>query len=179
MQQPKMIVLGLLAQGMKYGLEMEKFVEATNMRLWARIGNSTIYKALLDLQKDGRVEARTEAAERGPGKTVYRLTKKGRKDFAALVGEAMFSEDPVYSDRIAGLVFSLSLPPGKVDALIGKSIAGLSEGLKEIARQKTVRKEDKLAQVVLDFYETVYRAEQAAMEKVKKILPAPPGHPGR
>ena len=171
MQQPKMIVLGLLAQGMKYGLEMEKFIDASKMRLWARIGNSTIYKALLDLQKDGAVTAKASQAERGPGKTVYQLTKKGRADFERHVDEALKSEESVYSDRIAGLVFALSLPPKEAHKKIEGSIKGLEFALANISGQKEIHGNHPIAMIVLEFYLDVFNAECRAMKAFQsKIL---------
>ena len=136
MQQPKMIVLGLIAQGMKYGLEMENFVKASKMRLWARIGNSTIYKTLRDLQEDGCVSAQASVAKRGPGKTVYDLTKKGTHTLSELVGGALSSRESVYSDRIAGLVFALSLPRDEARRMITESIVGMDLAIREIAKEK-------------------------------------------
>jgi len=170
MQHPKLIVLGLLASGIKYGLEMEKFIEATKMRLWARIGSSTIYKTLLDLQKDGAVTAKPGTAERGPGKMVYALTKRGKADLAGHIGVALASDESVYSDRIAGMVFALTLPPKEARAKIDASRKGLDQALNEIAAEKGRQKDHPMAQIVLEFYETVYRAEQAAMQKALKGL---------
>ena len=52
MQQPRMIVLSLLGIGLRYGFEMEDFARRTNMRQWAKIGMSTFYKVLGDLERE-------------------------------------------------------------------------------------------------------------------------------
>lgn len=170
MQHPKLIVLGLLAKGMQYGLEMEKFIDASRMRLWARIGSSTIYKTLLDLQKDGAVSAKPGVAERGPGKTVYALTKKGHEDLSQQVAAALTSEESVYSDRIAGMVFALALPPDEGRARIAACAKGLDRAHVELAQEKEKQKGHAMAQIVLDFYTKVYKAEQEAMEEALKLL---------
>lgn len=171
MQHPKLIVLGLLATGIKYGLEMEKFIEASKMRLWARIGSSTIYKTLLDLQKDGAVTASPGVAERGPGKTVYALTKKGKRELSNQIVDALSSDESVYSDRIAGMVFALSLPPNEARRNLTACSQGLGQALQEISREKKKQKDHTMAQIVLEFYETVYLAEKAAIQKALKALP--------
>ncbi len=170
MQHSKMIVLGLLGQGMKYGLEMEKHIKTTRMRYWARIGSSTIYKALLDLQKDGSVTAKLGKAERGPGKTVYTLTKQGKKNLSSLVNESLKSDQPVYSDRITGMVFAMSLPPSEAQKNLSESIKSMGNVLSQITTEKATQAGHPIAQIVLDYYETVYAAEQKAMADAVALL---------
>ena len=169
MQQPKMIVLGLIAQGMKYGLEMQKHIDETNMRLWAHIGGSTIYKALRDLEADGCVTAQLQTAQRGPGKTVYNLTVKGKDKLNELVGEALSSHAFVYSDRVAGLVLSVSLPRAKARREITKSLEIVDSALNLIKQTRDSRSSP-LAQIVLDYYRDIYRAEGRALKAVHEQL---------
>jgi DNA-binding PadR family transcriptional regulator len=170
MQQPNMIVLALIAQGFNYGLEMEKFIDRSKMRQWAQIGKSTIYKALKDLQASGDVTAKVEAAERGPGKTVFKLTRKGRKNLEVLVSEAMRSRESVYSDRIAGLVFTRSLPKSTALGLVEQSIEGLAHAIEKIEQESQATVDRPIAQLVIDFYKKIYQAEQQAMLGMKKLL---------
>jgi len=165
MQQPRMIVLALVAQGRDYGLAMEEFVAATRMRLWAKIGTSTIYKALKDLEKDGSLTSQVGEAKRGPGKKVFKLTARGKKELEVLVGAALGSDAPVYSDRIAGMVLALSLPKAKARTMIEGSMEGLGHGIAEIDEERKTRKGDPVALAVLNYYATIYKAEQKAMRK--------------
>ena len=170
MQQPKMIVMGLIAQGFRYGLEMERFIDLSKMRLWARIGKSTIYKALRELEKSGDVTAKMESAARGPGKAVFDLTSKGESQLHDLVGEALASRESVYSDRIAGLVFSRSLPKTTAMTMLDQSITGLSKALDAIDAEARAMDSKPVAKIVINFYRTVYEAEQLAMNQMKQVL---------
>jgi DNA-binding PadR family transcriptional regulator len=170
MQQPNMIVLALIAQGFHYGLEMEKFIDRSKMRQWAQIGKSTIYKVLRDLQASGDVTAKVEAAERGPGKTVFKLTRKGRKTLESLVSEAMRSRVSVYSDRIAGLFFTRSLPKPTALSLVEQSIDGLARAINMVEQEGRAAGDKPIAQLVIDFYKAVYQAELQAMLGMKKLL---------
>lgn len=171
MQDPRMIVLALVAQGRNYGLAMEEFVEESRMRLWAKIGGSTIYKALKDLERDGSLTSMRREAKRGPGKKVFSLTKKGEKELEALVGAALSSRESVYSDRIAGMVLALALPKAKARKMLGNTIEGLGQGIDEIRAEKRARKDDPVAAAVLDYYTTIYKAEQKALRDVlEKVL---------
>jgi len=166
MQQPRMIVLALVAQGRDYGLAMEEFVERSRMRLWAKIGGSTIYKALKDLERDKCLTSKRGEAKRGPGKKVFSLTFKGEKELQAQVGEALASDASVYSDRIAGLILSLSLPKVERAPLIEHSIAGLDGAIKQLRKERKLHPGDEVAGIVLDYYAAIYKAEQKAMRAV-------------
>jgi DNA-binding PadR family transcriptional regulator len=161
-----MIVLALVAQGRDYGLAMEEFVAMSRMRMWAKIGTSTIYKALKDLERDGSLTSQRGEAKRGPGKKVFKLTDRGRKELEVLLTAALTSREPVYSDRIAGLALALSLPKAKARAMITRTIDGLDHGIEELKAEKRARRGDPVATAVLDYYATIYKAEQKAMRAI-------------
>jgi len=165
-----MIVLALVAQGRNYGLAMEEFVESSRMRLWAKIGTSTIYKALKDLESDKCLTSRLGEAKRGPGKKVFKLTARGKRELESLVGKALASRESVYSDRIAGLVFALSLPQAKARAQIGATIEGLDGALQSLEDERRRMAGDQLAGALLDYYRDIYKAEQKAMRAVLERL---------
>lgn len=170
MQEPRMIVLALVAQGRDYGLAMEEFVERSRMRLWAKIGASTIYKALKELEADKCLTSRRGEAKRGPGKKVFKLTAKGARELEALVGEALASQESVYSDRVAGLIFALSLPRAKARAKVDGAVKGMDMALEGIREERMRQAGDELASIVLDYYATIYKAEQKAMKAVRERL---------
>jgi len=170
MQQPKLIVLGLISQGYCYGFEMERFIDVSRMRQWARIGKSTIYKALKELLKSGEVTERRESAARGPGKVVFSLTDAGKLKLLELVQEALSSRESVYSDRIAGLVFAGSLPAEIAHGELNKCIAGLGNALEHIKAELDQKEESVTARIVINFYKKVYEAEREAMTELKEAL---------
>ena len=166
-----MIVLALVAQGRDYGLAMEEFVERARMRLWAKIGTSTIYKALKDLEADGCLTSQREDAKRGPGKKVFALTAKGREELASRIADALSSEESVYSDRIAGLVFSLSLGRAEASTLIRRAIDGMELALDGVRQEQVKQAGNPMASIILDFYTAVYEAERKAMRAVLQASP--------
>lgn len=175
MQNPRMIVLGFLSIGLRYGFEMEKFAQETELRRWAEIGMSTIYKALKDLERDGAVTAKREKGGPGPARLSYGLTAKGRKVFRELIMEAMASDASVYSDRIAGLVFLPAAPRTEALAALEKCDAGLQQADKVLAAHLERHPGDAVADAVIGFYRDVYRAERKALAKVKAALEARAG----
>ena len=170
MQQPKMVVLGLIAQGVRYGFEMERFIDLKKMRLWVQIGKSTIYKALRDLQRSGDVSEKRESAARGPGKAVFSLTDSGKQTLDDLVSSALSSSESVYSDRIAGLVFAGALPGDRAVSEIEKSMERMKFAILAVDDELVAQNNNRAAKVVLDFYRKVYTAEREAMSEMKDIL---------
>lgn len=170
MQNPQMIVLGLLSIGLRYGFEMEKFAQETELRRWAAIGASTIYKTLKDLEREGAINAKKEKGGPGPARLSYKLTASGRRRFRSLVMEAMASDASVYSDRIAGLVFLPAAPRADALASLEKCDAGLEEADAILAAHAERFSSDPIADAVIGFYRDVHQAERKALTKVRKAI---------
>ena len=122
-----------------------------------------------DLQADGCVTTQAETAKRGPGKTVYDLTAKGKEAFEQLVAEALSSPTSVYSDRIAGMVLALFLSKSRARPKIVSCIANLKERLVIIKKEKKQHSSTS-AQIVLDYYHDIYAAELRAMRRTQDSI---------
>jgi DNA-binding PadR family transcriptional regulator len=170
MQQPKMIVLALLGTGLRYGFEMEDFARRTQMRQWAKIGMSTIYKTLNDLEREGSVSVETEASEKGPSRKSYALTGSGRTRMVELIEEALASGQSVYSERIAGLVFAPLMDPKQAGRAISASIATLERNDSLLAGSAAAPGMDSIGLAVVEYYRAVYAAERVAMQKVGEAI---------
>lgn len=170
MQQPKMIVLALLGTGLRYGFEMEDFARRTNMRQWAKIGMSTIYKALNDLERERALTVEMEESAVGPARKAYRLTEAGRDRMTALIGEALASGLPVFSERIAGLVFAPLMGAARATEAISGSIQGLERADALLAESLGAEGMDAIGAAVVDYYRAVYAAEREAMRKVLAVV---------
>jgi DNA-binding PadR family transcriptional regulator len=173
MQQPRLVVLGLIATGQRYGFEMERFAEQSRMRMWAQIGQSTIYKILRDLERDGAITAKREKSMRGPGRVAYALTEAGRAELAERVGEALASRESVYSDRIPGLVFSTCIPEGRAREMLTAARDGMGEADKILAAEAQTKGGDSVAAALIEYYRAVYAAERRAMERMLDALHSP------
>lgn len=169
-QQQRMAVLGLLAIGMRYGWEMEKFAADTNMRRWMPLGLSTIYKVLKNLERDGAAQATTEDSGQGPKRVAYVLTELGRSEFESAVAGALLSDASVYSDRMAGLVFAPLLEAKTVCEAIDKSDAWLSAADDALIESAAAEGPDVVAEAIITFYRDVHAAERKALAKVRALV---------
>lgn len=174
---PKLVVLGLLSNGAQHGYEMEEEIERSNMRMWARIGMSSIYKALSDLENEGHVGSKAGKALRGPGKKVFTIRATGKVLLEKEIRAALASTDPVYSQRITGAAFALRQfmspgpRPGKshVESL-RRSFEGLQSGVEHLKAEKKRASGDVSSQILLDYYLDIYKAELRALDRVIKHL---------
>jgi DNA-binding PadR family transcriptional regulator len=170
MQQPKMIVLALIGTGLRYGFEMEEFARRTNMRQWAKIGMSTIYKALGDLEREGAIEVSVEESDKGPARKAYALTDEGRAQMVALIGEALASDMSIYSERIAGLVFAPLMGSERAKLAISASLSGLERADALLASSVKANGMDEIGLAVVEYYRAVYAAEREAMRRVLGVV---------
>ncbi len=170
MQKPRMIVLALIGTGLRYGFEMESFAKRTEMRQWAKIGMSTIYKTLNDLERDGAISVELEESDKGPLRKAYALTPRGREQMAALIREALASNASVYSERIAGLIFAPLLGAKHSHTAISGAISGLEQADAKLLEGLQREGIDGIGRAVVDYYRTIYDAERVAMKKIMAML---------
>ncbi len=170
MQKPRMIVLALIGTGLRYGFEMESFARRTEMRQWAKIGMSTIYKTLKDLERDGAISVELEEGDKGPPRKSYALTPSGRDQMAELIQDALASRASVYSERIAGLIFSPLLGAEQSHAAIAKTISGLEFADTQLAESLDREGMDAIGETIVEYYRSINEAEIAAMKKIMALL---------
>jgi len=75
----ELAILSLIAEGPRYGYEIEQTIEERGMRDWTEVGFSSIYYLLKKLEKDGFARGKMQrSGSRGPSRKVYEITPKGR-----------------------------------------------------------------------------------------------------
>jgi len=170
MHHQKMIVLGLVAIGKKYGFEIEEFIARTDMTRWAEIGTSTIYKILKDLEQDGAIRGKRIAGEKGPARTEYALTAQGRRQLNTFILEALKSDRTARLDRLSGLFFAPLLPKSEGAAALERAVNQLSHAGDALQDQLSSNKGDIIAEAIIQFYVDLLDAEIRAIEKVRNIF---------
>ena len=74
---PECAILSLVAEGPRYGYQIEQIVAARGMRRWTEIGFSSIYYILNKLAAQGSLAAETQDAGSRPSRRVYRILPTG------------------------------------------------------------------------------------------------------
>ena len=74
---PECAILGLVAEGPRYGYQIDQIVTARGMRRWTEIGFSSIYYILNKLAAQNLLAAETLDGGVRPSRKVYRITSSG------------------------------------------------------------------------------------------------------
>lgn len=78
MTDAELSILSLLAQGPRYGHEIQQLIDERGLREWLVIGFSSVYYILNKFEKQLMVSSELRSEGRGPARKLYRLTEAGR-----------------------------------------------------------------------------------------------------
>ncbi len=78
MTDAELTILSLLAQGARYGHEIQQLIDERGLREWLVIGFSSVYYILNKFEKQSMVSSELRADGRGPARKLYTLTEAGR-----------------------------------------------------------------------------------------------------
>jgi DNA-binding PadR family transcriptional regulator len=106
MTQGEVILLRLLNRRSYYGYELDKIIEANQIRRWADIGFSSIYNLLGSLEKKTLVTSRYEKVHGSPRRKVYEITELGRRELKAEVRRMLEQPKEIHDDFTVGIVTS-------------------------------------------------------------------------
>ncbi len=107
----ELAIVGLAAEGLGYGYQMEQAIEARGMREWTEIGFSSIYYALNRLERAGWLRSRRTEGQGKPGRRVYTLTPAGWEKYRAEVQERLAEARPHSGDFDLALANLPALEP--------------------------------------------------------------------
>ena len=80
MTTSELLILALLAEEPRHGYEIERVIEERGLRQGIRVGFSSIYSILKQLEKAGFIEGQMELPDgKGPARKVYRLSPSGHQ----------------------------------------------------------------------------------------------------
>jgi DNA-binding PadR family transcriptional regulator len=103
MTDAELTLLSLLAEGPRYGYELQQIVDERGLREWLTIGFSSIYYILNKLEQQNMVRSQLRSDGRGPARKVYELTDAGRGVLQTAISNLL--REP----RVPGSGFELGL----------------------------------------------------------------------
>jgi len=138
--QIEMVLLALLYEEDRYGYEIESVIEERNMRNWTKIGFSSIYNSLKNLEKKGWIGSRYEEEYGSPARKVYFINDGFRETVRETIKKALRSPQRVYSEFSIGLAFSNFLTKEEVYESLIKYKESLEKRRQVILRNYTEQK---------------------------------------
>lgn len=112
--QIEIILLALLYEEDRYGYEIESIIEERNMRNWTKIGFSSIYNSLKNLEKKDLICSRYEEEYGSPARKVYFVNETTKEYVRETIKNILHSPRRVYSDFSIGMAFSQILTEEEV-----------------------------------------------------------------
>jgi PadR family transcriptional regulator, regulatory protein PadR len=104
--QIEIVLLGLLYEGDRYGYEIEAVIEERKMRNWTKIGFSSIYNTLNNLEKKGWIGSRYESEHGSPPRKVYFVKEDFKETVLETIKKTLQAPQRLYSEFSIGLAFS-------------------------------------------------------------------------
>ncbi|ADB35308.1 transcriptional regulator, PadR-like family [Kribbella flavida DSM 17836] len=114
-----------------YGYQLRRELLSWEVQHWANINPGSIYTGLRTLAKHGLLQELEEGAGHKPGRTSYKLTADGEKEYFALLRQALWTVEGFRPDRMqAALSFLWSLRRDEVVAALESRITQLEQRAK-------------------------------------------------
>lgn len=137
----ELTILALVAEGPRYGAEVERVIDERGLREWLLVGSSSAYYVLGKLEKQ---ELLTSTAGNGD-QMVYELTEAGRGVLQTAIDDLLEQPRPLGSGVELGLANLHVLKPAQVyQALIKRRAA---QGQKLLAVEQTWERHQQEGQV--------------------------------
>jgi DNA-binding PadR family transcriptional regulator len=125
------MILGALKEQPMSAYEMDKLMDARELRKWIRVSSPSVYRNLIKLSEAGYATGKTVKEGEMPEKTVYSITPQGEERFKRLMGEVVEAPARVDFD-FAAVIANLWL----MDETDGRT---LLKSLKDEYRARAVR----------------------------------------
>ena len=174
MTNAELAILSLIAEGPRYGYEIEQTIEERGMRDWTEVGFSSIYYLLNRLEKAGFARSKMQrSGGRGPSRKVYEITPKGRNAQIKATIEVFSVARHSYTSILLGVANLPMISRGKAIEVLNNYCELLVERRTNVAR--TAQSQRPLSEIVeglFDYSLTMINAELAWVQKFKAQLEA-------
>ncbi len=126
--QTRLLILGVLHRGNFHPYEIKRRLENAMVECYIDVDVGTLYYAIRQLEKESLIEAVSrERVARGGMRTVYKITRKGKGEFQALLHRQFEEEGPVSQTLYGALLFLHLGDLATVEALLRRRIERLDE----------------------------------------------------
>ncbi|MEG1409142.1 MAG: PadR family transcriptional regulator [Terrisporobacter sp.] len=85
----KLLILYYLNIKSTHGYEIQKFIQATGLDVWAKVKSGSIYYALSKMEKNGEVELYKEESNGSKVRKIYRITEKGKLELKTTIEQEL------------------------------------------------------------------------------------------
>lgn len=135
MTETELTILSLVAEGPRYGYEIQQIIDERGLREWLAIGFSSIYYILNKLERQDLLTSELRFSGPGPARKVYQITEAGRGVLQTAVAELLRQPHVIGSGFELGLANLNAMSPKQVYKALTQHQIDLSKRLE--AAQKS------------------------------------------
>ncbi len=170
MNEAELTILSLVAEGPRYGYEIQQIIDERGLREWLAVGFSSIYYILNKLERQGMLSSQLRYDVPGPARKVYQVTEAGRGVLQTAIGDLLRQPQALGSGFELGLANLAAMNARQVYKVLCEREVELDRRL-EIVRKTWQRhqREDKPLQ---DHIRALYTHNLAVMEAEQGWLKA-------
>lgn len=125
----ELILLSLVREKPSYAYEIDKQIEAKEIRRWVKIGVASVYQVLEKLKQKGMLESKKEREGKMPERRRYYITEEGRGELARGAAHLLSELEWYFMDLNVGLVCSYVLTPEEVTHCLAERLRKVKANL--------------------------------------------------
>ena len=130
----ELFILGVLHRGNFHPYEIKRRLENAMVECYTDVDVGTLYYAVRQLAKKGLITAHSrERVSRGGIRTIYAITRNGRRRFLDLLHEQFAAPGSVAETLYGAMLFLHLTDPTIVAPLLRQRIAAQTELIREVA----------------------------------------------
>lgn len=114
MTDAELSILSLVAEGARYGHEIQQLIDERGLREWVTIGFSSVYYLLNKLEQQKLISGDVRPGTRGPGRKVFEITAAGRGVLQTAIADLLRQPRSLGSGFELGLANIGALKPRQV-----------------------------------------------------------------
>lgn len=129
MTDAELTILSLLAEGPRFGHEVQRLIDERGLREWVSVGFSSVYYILNRLEGRNLLSSELRVSDRPPARKFYRLTEAGRGVLQTAVADLLRQPRSLGTGFELGLANLAVLKPRQVYQVLLQHRADLAQRL--------------------------------------------------
>ena len=155
-----------------HGYEMQNLIQTSRLEQWANFLSGSLYHALNQLEKEGKIETAREERTGARIRKIYRITEEGEKEFQAGLRKALLSPPgSTKSDFALALPWISQIPPEEAKELILQNIRQIEQQIASWKVGLEIKgKQDPLIQISIEHGIEKMKLDIAYLNKIMAML---------
>ncbi len=134
MNDAELTILSLVAEGPRYGYEIQELIDERGLREWLTIGFSSIYYILNRLERQNMLTGQYRTEGRGPARKLYTITEAGRGILQTAIADLLRQPRVLGSGFELGLANLRALKPRQVYQVLNHHLIDLRHNLESVEK---------------------------------------------